>query len=105
MGNLPQNLWKGKCSFGTATFSFTGAASSAGAARARALRLRDVAATSGEPGRYDTCCSNVWRAPRSWNAGAGRRRVLARVSCEKHGFDVVSYATAHSQEWLGELSS
>ena len=33
---------------------------------------------------------------------ADGRVLSARILPVEHGFDVVSYATAHSQEWLGE---
>ena len=95
VANLPQNL-EARVRLGTVTFSFTGAARSAGAAGATAsgnepAGTTPVAATFGEhlavPGTLEL---------------ADGRVLSARVLPVEHGFDVVSYATAHSQEWLGE---
>ena len=78
------------------TFSFTGAARSAGAAGATAsgnepAGTTPAAATFGEhlavPGTLELTDGRV---------------LSARILPVEHGFDVVSYATAHSQEWLGE---
>lgn len=99
VANLPQNL-EARVRLGTVTFSFTGAARSAGAAGAGAAGAASgnepagtapVAATFGEhlavPGTLEL---------------ADGRVLSARILPVEHGFDVVSYATAHSQEWLGE---
>ena len=95
VANLPQNL-EARVRLGTVTFSFTGAARSAGAAGATAsgnepAGTAPVAATFGEhlavPGTLEL---------------ADGRVLSARILPVEHGFDVVSYATAHSQEWLGE---
>ena len=95
VANLPQNL-EARVRLGTVTFSFTGAARSAGAAGATAsgnepAGTTPAAATFGEhlavPGTLEL---------------ADGRVLSARILPVEHGFDVVSYATAHSQEWLGE---
>ena len=95
VANLPQNL-EARVRLGTVTFSFTGAARSAGAAGATAsgnepAGTTPAAATFGEhlavPGTLEL---------------ADGRVLSARILPMEHGFDVVSYATAHSQEWLGE---
>ena len=95
VANLPQNL-EARVRLGTVTFSFTGAARSAGAAGATAsgnepAGTTPAAATFGEhlavPGTLEL---------------ADGRGLSARILPVEHGFDVVSYATAHSQEWLGE---
>ena len=99
VANLPQNL-EARVRLGTVTFSFTGAARGAGAAGAGAAGAAGgnesagtspVAATFGEhlavPGTLEL---------------ADGRVLSARILPVEHGFDVVSYATAHSQEWLGE---
>ncbi len=100
VANLPQNL-EARVRLGTVTFSFTGAARSVGAAGAAGTAgaadgnelagTAPVAATFGEhlavPGTLEL---------------ADGRVLSARILPVEHGFDVVSYATAHSQEWLGE---
>lgn len=95
VANLPQNL-EARVRLGTVTFSFTGAARSAGAAGATAsgnepAGTTPTAATFGEhlavPGTLELTDGRV---------------LSARILPVEHGFDVVSYATAHSQEWLGE---
>ena len=95
VANLPQNL-EARVRLGTVTFSFTGAARSAGAAGATAsgnepAGTTPAAATFGEhlavPGTLEL---------------ADGRVLSARILPVEHGFDVVSYATVHSQEWLGE---
>lgn len=95
VANLPQNL-EARVRLGTVTFSFTGAARSAGAAGATAsgnepAGTTPAAATFGEhlavPGTLEL---------------ADGRVLSARILPVEHGFDVVSYATAHSLEWLGE---
>ena len=95
VANLPQNL-EARVRLGTVMFSFTGAARGAGAAGATAsgnepAGTTPAAATFGEhlavPGTLEL---------------ADGRVLSARILPVEHGFDVVSYATAHSQEWLGE---
>ena len=95
VANLPQNL-EARVRLGTVTFSFTGAAGAAGTAGAGAggnepAGTSPVAATFGEhlavPGTLEL---------------ADGRVLSARILPVEHGFDVVSYATTHSQEWLGE---
>ena len=94
VANLPQNL-EARVRLGTVTFSFTGAARGAGAAGAAGgnepAGTAPAAATFGEhlavPGTLEL---------------ADGRVLSARIFPVEHGFDVVSYATAHSQEWLGE---
>lgn len=97
VANLPQNL-EARVRLGTVTFSFTGAARSAaavagtaGAANGEPAGTTPAAATFGEhlavPGTLEL---------------ADGRVLSARILPVEHGFDVVSYATAHSQEWLGE---
>ncbi len=112
VANLPQNL-EARVRLGTVTFSFTGAARSADATRSadegagavgtgtaggavsaasvRSAATPHAAATFGEhlavPGTLEL---------------ADGRVLSARILPVEHGFDIVSYATAHSQEWLGE---
>lgn len=94
VANLPQNL-EARVRLGTVTFSFTGAAGSASAAGGAASNepagTVPAAATFGEhlavPGTLELTDGRV---------------LSARILPVEHGFDVVSYATAHSQEWLGE---
>lgn len=106
VANLPQNL-EARVRLGTVTFSFTGAARSVdagagvagsgtaggavGAASVRPAATPHAAATFGEhlvvPGTLEL---------------ADGRVLSARILPVEHGFDVVSYATTHSQEWLGE---
>lgn len=96
VANLPQNL-EARVRLGTVTFSFTGTARGAvasaagGAASNEPAGTVPAAATFGEhlavPGTLEL---------------ADGRVLSARVLPVEHGFDVVSYATAHSQEWLGE---
>lgn len=94
VANLPQNL-EARVRLGTVTFSFTGAARSAGGAAVAGgnepAATSPAAATFGEhlavPGTLEL---------------ADGRVLSARILPVEHGFDVVSYATAHSQEWLGE---
>ena len=95
VANLPQNL-EARVRLGTVTFSFTGAAWSAGGAAGMAggnesAGTSSATATFGEhlavPGTLEL---------------ADGRVLSARILPVEHGFDVVSYATAHSQEWLGE---
>ena len=98
VANLPQNL-EARVRLGTVTFSFTGAARSASAAGAG-----DVAATSGEPAGTSPAAPTFGEhlaVPGTLELADGRV-LSARILPVEHGFDVVSYATAHSQEWLGE---
>ena len=100
VANLPQNL-EARVRLGTVTFSFTGAARSAvgaGAAGASAV------AASGEPAGTSPAAATFGEhlaVPGTLELADGRV-LSARVLPVEHGFDVVSYATAHSQEWLGE---
>ena len=95
VANLPQNL-EARVRLGTVTFSFTGTARGAVAGAAVATNggpagTSPAAATFGEhlavPGTLEL---------------ADGRVLSARILPVEHGFDVVSYAIAHSQEWLGE---
>lgn len=107
VANLPQNL-EARVRLGTVTFSFTGAARSAGSAgaagSASAAGAGDVAATSGEPAATSPAAATFGEhlaVPGTLELADGRV-LSARILPVEHGFDVVSYATAHSQEWLGE---
>lgn len=106
VANLPQNL-EARVRLGTVTFSFTGAARSAvGAAAAVAgtAGAGGVAAASGEPAATSPTTSTFGEhlaVPGTLELADGRV-LSARILPVEHGFDVVSYATAHSQEWLGE---
>ena len=110
VANLPQNL-EARVRLGTVTFSFTGAARSAvgaGAARSAAVAgaadAGGVAATSGEPAGTSPAAATFGEhlaVPGTLELADGRV-LSARILPVEHGFDVVSYATAHSQEWLGE---
>ena len=101
VANLPQNL-EARVRLGTVTFSFTGAArSAAGAATAVAA---SVAATSNEPAGTSPAAATFGEhlaVPGTLELADGRV-LSARILPVEHGFDVVSYATVHSQEWLGE---
>ena len=118
VANLPQNL-EARVRLGTVTFSFTGAARSAGSAGA-AVAARSavgaaaavagtagaggVGAASGEPAATSPTTSTFGEhlaVPGMLELADGRV-LSARILPVEHGFDVVSYATAHSQEWLGE---
>lgn len=96
VANLPQNL-EARVRLGTVTFSFTGAARSAvGAATA--------VTTNGEPAGTSPATVTFGEhlaVPGTLELADGRV-LSARILPVEHGFDVVSYATAHSQEWLGE---
>lgn len=96
VANLPQNL-EARVRLGTVTFSFTGAArSTVGAAAA--------VAASGEPAGASPAAATFGEhlaVPGTLELADGRV-LSARILPVEHGFDVVSYATAHSQEWLGE---
>lgn len=113
VANLPQNL-EARVRLGTVTFSFTGAARSAvgagaGAARSAAVvaggaGAGSVVATNGEPAGTSPAAATFGEhlaVPGTLELADGRV-LSARILPVEHGFDVVSYATAHSQEWLGE---
>lgn len=107
VANLPQNL-EARVRLGTVTFSFTGAARTVGAASAAgsasAAGAGDVAATSGETAGTSPAAATFGEhlaVPGTLELADGRV-LSARILPVEHGFDVVSYATAHSQEWLGE---
>lgn len=113
VANLPQNL-EARVRLGTVTFSFTGAARSAGAAGCAGV-AGGTGAGSGAGGAGATAGGNkpAGTAPAAATFGehlavpgtlelADGRVLSARILPVEHGFDVVSYATAHSQEWLGE---
>ena len=110
VANLPQNL-EARVRLGTVTFSFTGAARSAGssgAARsaggAGAARSAAVVAASNEPAGTSPAAPTFGEhlaVPGTLELADGRV-LSARILPVEHGFDVVSYATTHSQEWLGE---
>lgn len=107
VANLPQNL-EARVRLGTVTFSFTGAARSAvgagaGAARSAVGAAATVAA-SGEPAGTSPAAATFGEhlaVPGTLELADGRV-LSARILPVEHGFDVVSYATVHSQEWLGE---
>ena len=124
VANLPQNL-EARVRLGTVTFSFTGAARSAGGAGAArsvtavvgtAGAARSAAAVAGTAGAGGVAAASnepAGRTPAAATFGehlavpgtlelADGRVLSARILPVEHGFDVVSYATAHSQEWLGE---
>jgi len=101
VANLPQNL-EARVRLGTVTFSFTGTARSAvGAAAAVA---GTAGATNDEPAGTSPAAATFGEhlaVPGTLELADGRV-LSARILPVEHGFDVVSYATAHSQEWLGE---
>ena len=102
VANLPQNL-EARVRLGTVTFSFTGAARSA-AAVAGTAGAGGVAATNGEPAGTSPVTATFGEhlaVPGTLELADGRV-LSARILPVEHGFDVVSYATVHSQEWLGE---
>ncbi len=114
VANLPQNL-EARVRLGTVTFSFTGAARSAVAARsagsaAAAVTARSAVgaatavATNGEPAGTSpaTVTFGEHLAVPGMLELADGRVLSARILPVEHGFDVVSYATVHSQEWLDE---
>lgn len=97
VANLPQNL-EARVRLGTVTFSFTGAARTVGAASAAG------GAASNEPAGTVPAAATFGEhlaVPGTLELADGRV-LSARILPVEHGFDVVSYATAHSQEWLGE---
>ena len=105
VANLPQNL-EARVRLGTVTFSFTGAARSAGGAGAArsAVGAAVAVAASNEPAGTSSAAATFGEhlaVPGTLELADGRV-LSARILPVEHGFDVVSYATAHSQEWLGE---
>lgn len=104
VANLPQNL-EARVRLGTVTFSFTGAARSAGAARhaGAGTGTADVTANNKPAGTMTASATfgEHLSVPGTLELADGRV-LSARILPVEHGFDVVSYATAHSQEWLGE---
>ena len=106
VANLPQNL-EARVRLGTVTFSFTGAARTVGAAAAvagTAVGAATAVATNGEPAGTSPAAATFGEhlaVPGTLELADGRV-LSARILPVEHGFDVVSYATAHSQEWLGE---
>lgn len=113
VANLPQNL-EARVRLGTVTFSFTGAARSAGGAAAGARSAAAGAArgavagaavaTNGKPAGTSPAAPTFGEhlaVPGTLELADGRV-LSARILPVEHGFDVVSYATVHSQEWLGE---
>ena len=113
VANLPQNL-EARVRLGTVTFSFTGAARSAGGAAGAArgaggatgaaAGAAAAVADSGEPAgtSHATATFGEHLAVPGTLELADGRVLSARILPVEHGFDVVSYATTHSQEWLGE---
>lgn len=102
VANLPQNL-EARVRLGTVTFSFTGAARSAVGAGAGA-GAGSVVATNGGPAGTSPAAATFGEhlaVPGTLELADGRV-LSARILPVEHGFDVVSYATVHSQEWLGE---
>ena len=104
VANLPQNL-EARVRLGTVTFSFTGAASAAGTAGAvRSAGGAGATAASNEPAGTTPAAATFGEhlaVPGTLELADGRV-LSARILPVEHGFDVVSYATAHSQEWLDE---
>ena len=103
VANLPQNL-EARVRLGTVTFSFTGAARSVGAAgTAGAARSAGTAGSNESAGTSPVAATfgEHLAVPGTLELADGRV-LSARILPVEHGFDVVSYATAHSQEWLGE---
>ena len=116
VANLPQNL-EARVRLGTVTFSFTGAARSAGSAvaavaarsavgagSARSAGSAGAGAGGNEPAGTSSAAATFGEhlaVPGTLELADGRV-LSARILPVEHGFDVVSYATAHSQEWLGE---
>ena len=115
VANLPQNL-EARVRLGTVTFSFTGAARSAAVAGSAGAAIAAGAAGTAGAGAGSVAATNGKLAGTSPVAAtfgehlavpgtlelADGRVLSARILPVEHGFDVVSYATAHSQEWLGE---
>ena len=116
VANLPRNL-EARVRLGTVTFSFTGAARSAAGAGAAgtagAASAAGAARSAGTAGATAASNEPAGTSPAATTFGehlavpgtlelADGRVLSARILPVEHGFDVVSYATAHSQEWLGE---
>ena len=103
VANLPQNL-EARVRLGTVTFSFTGAARSAHGAAGGASGGMAGAASDNEPAgaSHTTATFGEHLAVPGTLELADGRVLSARILPVEHGFDVVSYATTHSQEWLGE---
>ena len=99
VANLPQNL-EARVRLGTVTFSFTGAARSAGGAGAADTGVAGGNEPAGTAPAVATFGEHL-AVPGTLELADGRV-LSARILPVEHGFDVVSYATAHSQEWLGE---
>lgn len=99
VANLPQNL-EARVRLGTVTFSFTGAARGAGAAGAGVAGAAGGNESAGTSPAAATFGEHL-AVPGTLELADGRV-LSARILPVEHGFDVVSYATAHSQEWLGE---
>ena len=99
VANLPQNL-EARVRLGTVTFSFTGAARGAGAAGAGTAGAAGGNESAGTSPAAATFGEHL-AVPGTLELADGRV-LSARILPVEHGFDVVSYATAHSQEWLGE---
>lgn len=106
VANLPQNL-EARVRLGTVTFSFTGAARSAGGAAGTVGTARSAGAAGAggnEPAGTTPAAATFGEhlaVPGTLELADGRV-LSARILPVEHGFNVVSYATAHSQEWLGE---
>ena len=103
VANLPQNL-EARVRLGTVTFSFTGAARTVGAASAAGSASAAGGAVGNEPAGTTPAAATFGEhlaVPGTLELADGRV-LSARILPVEHGFDVVSYATAHSQEWLGE---
>ena len=96
VANLPQNL-EARVRLGTVTFSFTGAARSTVGTAAAVAAIGEPAGTSPAAATFGEHLA----VPGTLELADGRV-LSARILPVEHGFDVVSYATAHSQEWLGE---
>ena len=109
VANLPQNL-EARVRLGTVTFSFTGAARSAGGVAGASGGAAGAsggvagAASDNEPAgtSHATATFGEHLAVPGTLELADGRVLSARILPVEHGFDVVSYATTHSQEWLGE---
>ena len=103
VANLPQNL-EARVRLGTVTFSFTGAARTVGAASAAGSASAAGGADDNEPAGTVPAAATFGEhlaVPGTLELADGRV-LSARILPVEHGFDVVSYAPAHSQEWLGE---
>ena len=103
VANLPQNF-EARVRLGTVTFSFTGAARTVGAASAAGSASAAGGAASNEPAGTVPAAATFGEhlaVPGTLELADGRV-LSARILPVEHGFDVVSYATVHSQEWLGE---